>query len=353
MARFCTFGAQSFPEFMPKPTSESRSNLQTATTRSRFDWFLPALVGVVGLAYLRPGWGSQAGPLPLATVASYGVSAIFFFYGLRLNLEKLRVGLRNGWLHAVVQATTFIGFPLLALAVRGLFTGSTGEALWLGIFFLAALPSTVSSSVVMVSLARGNLPAAIFNASVSSLAGIVLTPLWVSGVMPVQTGAVPFGQLIGDLSLRVALPVALGMALNPHLGAWAGRHQGGLRAFDQSIILLTIYTSFCESFARNVFSGYGAATLLGLGAGMLALFFLVFGAVDLLCRGLKFPTEDRITALFCGSKKSLVHGTVMAQVLFVGNPLTGVLLLPLMLYHALQLLAGSALAKRLGRRTDG
>lgn len=322
-------------------------SLTTALSRVGLDGFFLALIGVVGLAYLRPEWGSDAGPLPLGLIANYGVSVIFFFYGLRLSREKLRAGLRNGWLHALIQATTFVLFPLLALAVRPFFGG---ETLWLGIFFLAALPSTVSSSVVMVSLARGNLPAAIFNASISSLVGILLTPLWVSAVMAVGSASLPFWSMVGDLALRVALPVAVGMALNPWLGAWAGRHQNSLRIFDQSIILLTIYTSFCDSFSEGVFRGYGAGTLLALGAGMLGLFFVVFALIKLLCRLLRFPTEDRVTALFCGSKKSLVHGTVMAQVLFAGNPLTGVLLLPLMLYHALQLLAGSAIAKSLGRR---
>lgn len=336
-----------------KPTAPApilSTRLFAALNRVGLDGFFLALLAVVGLAYLRPGWGNKASSLPLDSVASYGVSLIFFFYGLRLSREKLRAGLRNGWLHALIQATTFLLFPVLALAVRAFFGGESGQTLWLGLFFLAALPSTVSSSVVMVSLARGNLPAAIFNASISSLVGILLTPLWVSAVMAVGSASLPFWSMVGDLALRVALPVAVGTALNPKFGAWAGRHQNALRVFDQSIILLTIYTSFCDSFSEGVFWGYGAGTLLALGAGMLGLFFVVFALVNVLCRLLRFPYEDRITALFCGSKKSLVHGTVMAQVLFAGNPLTGVLLLPLMMYHALQLAAGSAIARSLGRR---
>ncbi len=336
------------PDSLPK-TSKS-SPLPT------LDWFVFGLVGVVGLAYLAPGFGSKAGPLPLDAVARYGVSAIFFFYGLRLSLEKLRAGLRNGWLHVVVQVTTFGLFPLLALAVRGGFSGTTQAPLWTGIFFLAALPSTVSSSVVMVSLARGNLPAAIFNASISSLVGIVITPLWVSAILGTlgsgASGGSPLWGMMGDLALRVALPVALGMALNPRLGAWAGRHSAALRSFDQGIILLTIYTSFCESFAGGQFRAFGLGTILALGAGMLVLFWAVYGLVSLACRLLHFSAEDRITALFCGSKKSLVHGTVFSQVLFGGSASLGVLLLPLMLYHALQILVGSVLAKRWGRRGE-
>lgn len=337
---------------MPDP-SETRTSLRRPFTP---DWFLIGLVGVVGLAYLAPQFGSKAGPLPLDAVARYGVSAIFFFYGLRLSLEKLRAGLRNGWLHVVVQVTTFGLFPLLALAVRGAFSGSAQAPLWTGIFFLAALPSTVSSSVVMVSLARGNLPAAIFNASISSLIGILITPLWVSAILGTMdsgaAGGSPLWGMMGDLALRVALPVALGMALNPHLGAWAGRHSSALRSFDQGIILLTIYTSFCESFAGGQFRAFGLGTIFALGTGMLALFFGVYGLVSGVCRLLGFSAEDRVTALFCGSKKSLVHGTVFSQVLFGGSAALGVLLLPLMLYHALQILVGSVLAKRWGRRGD-
>jgi len=216
------------------------------------------------------------------------------------------------------------------------------------------LPSTVSSSVVMVSIARGNVPAAIFNASISSLIGVFLTPLWMSLIIGrdaachVSTGidAANLGSIIGKLVLQVLLPVVLGMALNHRWGAFAERHKRMLRMFDQSIILLIVYTSFCTSFAHHVFDGFSWIKIMVCATGMILLFFVVYGIIGLVCRRMKMNREDTITAQFCGSKKSLVHGTAMSKVIFAGYSGIGVILLPIMLYHALQLIVVSAIARK-------
>ncbi|GGF21344.1 bile acid:sodium symporter family protein [Hymenobacter cavernae] len=344
---------------MPTADSTTSATPTVAAPKSRFttllarvglDPFLLALAGVVGLAYLAPGIGSYASPVPWHRLTTIGVGLIFFFYGLRLSLEKLQAGMRNWRLHVVVQLTTFLLFPLLALAVRPFFNNEDNPLLWSSIFFLTTLPSTVSTSVVMVSIAGGNIPAAIFNASISSLLGIVATPLWTSLVLHTNTEGANLGGLIMDLVVQVILPVVAGVLLNSRLGEFAGRHSKALRLSDQFVILLIVYTAFCESFARHVFEGYSAAGILALSAGMAGLFFLVYGLVTLLSRLLGFSAEDRITAVFCGSKKSLVHGTVMANLLFPGAATTGVLLLPLMLYHAIQILIASIIARAQGRR---
>ncbi|MBD0255308.1 MAG: bile acid:sodium symporter [Cytophagales bacterium] len=318
--------------------------------RAGFDSFLLALVGVIGLAAWRPHYGTDEAPLPLAEIANYGVSLIFFFYGLRLSPAKLREGLGNWRLHGVVQLTTFLVFPLLVLAGYGLFARESTQLLWLGTFYLAALPSTVSSSVVMVSIAGGNLPGAIFNASISSLVGVFLTPLWMGLFLTAQAGSYDLWPVIGKLTLQVVVPVVLGVLLHGKLGAFAERNRKPLRLFDQAIILLIVYTSFCESFARRLFAGYRTGDLAGLGAAMLGLFLGVYGLVYLASRLLRFNRADRITALFCGSKKSLVQGTVMSRVLFPDPNIVGIVLLPIMLYHALQLLAASIIAQSMARR---
>ena len=331
------------------PPSSSLQRLGELLQRAGLDWFLLGLVSVIGLAYLRPEFGSEDGPLPLERVAHYGVSVIFFFYGLRLSREKLRAGLSNWRLHLVVQSTTFLLFPLLLLAVRPLFDAENSRLLWLGGFYLAALPSTVSSSVVMVSIAKGNLPAAIFNASISSLLGVFITPIWMALFLAPGAGG-GLGATIFDLSLQVLLPVAIGIALHGRLHHLAQRYAGPLRILDQAIILLIVYTSFCESFAKGIFQDYSAKDIAWLGAAMLALFFVVYACVLLVSRVVGFNREDTITALFCGSKKSLVQGTVMSKVLFPDARIAGVVLLPLMLYHALQILVASIVAQALSRR---
>jgi sodium/bile acid cotransporter 7 len=150
----------------------------------------------------------------------------------------------------------------------------------------------------------------------------------------------------------VVLPVALGFILHSRLGAFAEAHKQKLKYFDQTIILLIVYTSFCESFARQLFKGYGILDLVLLGASMLGLFFLIYAIVHLISNFLQFSRPDRVTALFCGSKKSLVQGTVMSKVLFRDANTVGIILLPIMLYHALQLIAASILAQSMARRSD-
>ncbi len=318
-------------------------------SRAGLDWFLLALLGVVALAYWQPGLGSKASPVPWHLITTVGVALVFFFYGLKLNLDKLREGMRNWRLPVVVQLATFGLFPALALLVKPLF-GASGEPLWQSIFFLCALPSTVSTSVVMVSIAGGNLPAAIFNASLSSLLGIVLTPLLTSLFLHTGTGG---GQLWGlalELLWQVVLPVGAGLALNSYFGALVDRHKAALRYFDQCTILLIVFTAFCESFAEGIFSRFEPADIFKLSLGMMGLYLLAFALIWGLGRALGFSRADNIVAVFCGSKKSLVHGSVMASLLFPGSAATGLILLPLMLYHALQIILASSMAQYLGRQ---
>lgn len=316
--------------------------------QSGIDGFLTLLLVAVALAWLWPAAGAGEGIFSLSSLANYGVSIIFFFYGLKLNRQKLHTDLGNLHLHILIHFTTFVFFPILILGIRPLFHGEDYNLLWLGIFYLAALPSTVSSSVVMVSIARGNIPAAIFNASISSLIGVFITPLWMSLFLSSATEMNTAGlwSIIGKLVLQILLPVALGMALNPRWGAFAEKRRHALRMFDQSIILLIVYTSFCASFAHHLFEGFSRMVLLGCVAGMVLLFFIVFGFVGLLCRCFRMNREDTITAQFCSSKKSLVHGTAMSKVIFAGYSSIGVILLPVMLYHALQLMIVSAIARK-------
>jgi len=318
--------------------------------RAGLDWFLLALIGVVVLAYVRPGLGSKASPVPWKLITTVGVALVFFFYGLKLSFEKLRAGMRNWKLHVLVQLATFGLFPALALLVRPFFGSASGELLWQSVFFLCALPSTVSTSVVMVSIAGGNLPAAIFNASISSLLGIVITPLLASVVLHTSSDSSQLWGLALQLLWQVVLPVGAGLALNTRLGTVVDRHRNGLRIFDQVTILLIVFTAFCDSFAEGIFGSYRPADVAKLGAGMVALYAVVFAVIWGLSRLLHFPRADQVVAVFCGSKKSLVHGSVMASLLFPASAATGLLLLPLMLYHSLQIVLASSMAQYLGRQ---
>jgi solute carrier family 10 (sodium/bile acid cotransporter), member 7 len=203
---------------------------------------------------------------------------------------------------------------------------------------------------VMVSIARGNIAAAIFNASISSILGIFITPLLMSTVLGKTQEGFDIGHTILLLCLQVLLPVIIGLFLHHKLGEWVSRYKTTLGKFDQIIILLIVYTSFCESFSGHMFDSFAISEIVILGAIMLSLFLTVFALMNQLSVWMKFKREDRIAVIFCGSKKSLVQGAVMGKVLFPDQAILGVVLLPLMLYHALQLMVGSTIAKAMGKK---
>jgi len=313
--------------------------------------FFFALIFMVILAYVFPQFGEEDGLLPLGEVTDIGVFLIFFFYGIKLSPAQLRLGLSNYKLHLLIQSSTFIIFPLVVIVAHAFLGSEDNLYLWLGVFYLAALPSTVSSSVVMVSIAGGNLPAAIFNASVSSLIGILITPLWMSVFMDVTGGGADLSSTIVKLSLQILLPVILGFLLHKQLGRYVMENQKTLKYFDQAIILLIVYTAFAESFAKEMFAGNDFWDFMIIGGAMLVLFVFMMIIMWYISTRLGFALPDTITVLFCGSKKSLVQGAVMGKVLFPDPLIFGIVLLPVMIYHSLQLLLGSAIAERFAFRS--
>jgi solute carrier family 10 (sodium/bile acid cotransporter), member 7 len=319
--------------------------------RAGFNTFFFLLTIVVLLAWLFPTYGSTESPLPLKSIINYGVSLIFFFYGLKLSWTNLIAGLSHYKLHLIIQATTFLIFPLIIILFSAFFPHDGYELWWLGVFYLAALPSTVSSSVVMVSIAGGNLSAAIFNASISSLIGIFITPVWMSLFIKNSSLTVSgLSDVILGLCVQVLLPVILGLLLHSRLGSFAAKYKEQSKNFDQFIILLIVYRAFSESFNGHMFDSFSIKEISLLALLMLGLFVLMAWLMNQLSHWMKFSREDRITVLFCGSKKSLVQGAVMGQILFSNAVVFGIILLQLMLYHALQLLAGSVLAQQFAKQ---
>jgi len=298
------------------------------------------------LAYWMPGIEKI---IPLNQISTIGISAIFFFYGLKLSPEKMKEGLSNWKLHIVIQSATFFLFPLLILLVLPFIHEETHFTLWLAVFFLAALPSTVSSSVVMVSIAKGNIPGAIFNASISGLMGILVTPLLIGIFLEARLESFDLGQTFIELCLKILLPVILGMALHRFWGNFANQHKKYLTMFDKAVILIIVYKSFSNSFSNGIFDDLNLMELLVVGFGVIALFFIVYNIIHMISKRLAFNREDEITALFCGSKKSLVHGTVFSSVLFAGMSSAGIFLVPIMIYHAFQLFIVSIIAQKYQR----
>ncbi len=318
------------------------------------DWFLTGMFVAVALAWVFPAPGARGGWLYPEILTKAGVALIFFLHGVALSFAAMRAGALNWRVHLLVQGTAFGLFPLIGLALfHGLPDAWLSDDLRLGFFYLCALPSTVSSSVAMTAAARGNVPAAVFNATLSSVLGVVLTPLWVGAVLETGSGAAaafPLSDVILDLVKWLVLPLVVGQLSRPLLANWARHNKRVIQLADRCTILMLVYTSFCDSVVADVWTGRGASALIVSTLGSLLLFFGVFSVVGAICSALRMNMEDRIAAIFCGSKKSLATGVPMAQLIFAGNPAIGVILLPIMIYHPLQLIITAIQAGRWGKR---
>ena len=313
------------------------------------DPFLLALVGVVLLAVIWPVPGRTGGFLHAEWVSTYGIAVVFFLYGLSLAPEKMRAGLMQWRLHLVVVLGTFVLFPLVVLAAGPVVRPLLPPEVWIGFFYIAALPSTVSSSVAMTSIAKGNVPGALFNASLSSLIGVFATPALMAWFLA-RSGApsLPLGQVILKVVLLVLVPTLLGQLLHKPLRAWAHRHAKAIKILDRAVILSIVYNSFSDSVAEGIWSAHDPLLLVEIAVGAVALFAVVYGLLMIPCRLLGFNREDRIAALFCGSKKSLATGVPLAGVIFGVTPALGLIIAPIMLYHFLQLVIVSVIANHYG-----
>lgn len=325
--------------------------MPSMSSKRKFDWFLPGMVVAIALAWLFPEPGARGGWLQPELLTKAGVALIFFLHGTALSFSALKAGAFRWPLHVVVQLCTFALFPVLTLGFLALVGSYLSPDLRLGFFYLGALPSTVSSSVAMTAAARGNVPAAVFNATLSSLIGVIVTPLWMSWYAGTTGQALPLGNVILDLLIWLVLPLALGQLSRRWLAAWAAKHKAQINMVDRGTILLLVYTSFCDSVKMGIWQGHGADVLWTLG-GSLALFLAVLFTTGFVCDRLGFPAEDRIAAVFCGSKKTMASGVPMAQLMFGENPALGMILLPIMVYHPLQLVICGALASKWARRGD-
>ncbi|MDD0844913.1 bile acid:sodium symporter family protein [Pseudomonas sp. Gutcm_11s] len=313
------------------------------------DTFTQALLAVVLLASLLPVQGNLA--VTFDWITNLAIGLLFFLHGAKLSREQIVAGAGHWRLHLLVFACTFVAFPLLGLALKPLLAPLTGDALYIGMLYLCALPATVQSAIAFTSLARGNVAAAICSAAASSLFGIFLTPLLVTLLLDVHGDGASTLDAIGKITVQLLLPFIAGQIARRWIGEWVGRNKHWLRFVDQGSILLVVYGAFSAAVVEGLWHQVPLPALAGLVLAccvLLALALLVTYGTARLCG---FNLEDRITILFCGSKKSLATGVPMAQVLFAGSSI-GLLILPLMLFHQIQLMVCAVLAQRYAKRPE-
>jgi sodium/bile acid cotransporter 7 len=308
------------------------------------DNFTLALVGMVLLASVLPCRGEVA--IVINGLTNVAIGLLFFLHGAKLSREAVVAGATHWRLHALVLTSTFIMFPLLGLALKPLFAPIVTPALYVGVLFLCTLPSTVQSSIAFTSMAKGNVPAAVCSASASSLIGIFVTPALVSLVVTNHAGSSGSAwHTIGDIVLQLFVPFIGGQLLRPVIAPWLDRNRRVLRFVDQGSILLIVYTAFSAAVIEGL---WHQVPLTALGALILAngvLLAIALLITSWVSKRLGFDRADRITIIFCGSKKSLASGIPMAKVIFASHAV-GAVVLPLMLFHQVQLMVCAALAQR-------
>lgn len=315
------------------------------------DNFTLLLVVTVILATIVPCQGQAA--VVFEWITNIAIGLLFFMHGAKLSRRAIVTGLLHWRLHLLIVCLTFVLFPILGVCLKPILSPLVTPALYLGILYLCTLPATVQSAIAFTSIARGNVPAAICSASGSSLLGIFITPLLVGLIMNTSGSLESAATLhaMEKIMVQLLLPFIAGQLMRPLIGNFVDNHRSILKNVDQSSILLVVYTAFSSAVIEGLWHKTPLPALIGLVVLCCILLAIVLFCSTALSRLFHFNKEDEITIVFCGSKKSLASGVPMAQVLFAGSAM-GSILLPLMIFHQLQLIVCAFIAQHYAKRPE-
>ena len=316
-------------------------------SRLKPDWYIILILSMVLLATLLPARGEAAPVFAIAT--KIAIALTFFLHGAKLSREAVIKGITHWRLHLLVLAATFVLFPILCLGLAALPGTMTPAALAPGIIFLGCLPSTIQSSIGFTAVARGNVAATVASATASNLLGIALTPVLAAILMNTHGGfSLHSAQ---SIILQLLIPFIAGQALRPWIGPWISARARMIGLVDRGSILLVVYSAFSAAVVGGIWSQVSGLDLVRLLILCCVLLAAVLLATLAAARAFGFNKEDEVTIVFCGSKKSLASGVPMAGVLFPGAQL-GLILLPIMVFHQIQLMACAVIANAYAKRAD-
>nr|WP_124711420.1 bile acid:sodium symporter family protein [Gordonia insulae] len=315
-------------------------------SRSPLDGFILAILGAVLLAAVLPARGAAADVLEWVVIVA--IALLFFLYGTRLHPREALEGLKHWRLHLTILAFTFVAFPLIGLAMRPIVEPIVGADLYAGLLFLCLVPSTVQSSIAFTSIAHGNVPGAIVSTSASNIIGVFLTPLLVVALMTTQNDVHIDGTSVLKIVGQILVPFVLGQLARPWVGGFFTGHARATRFADRGSIVLVVYAAFSEGVRDGIWSVVDAGQVVAVAIISLILIVVMLLLTRWVPRRLGFDRGDVIAIQFCGTKKSLATGLPMATVLFAGSTV-GLIVLPLMIFHQIQLILCSWLATRYGR----
>ena len=346
MGRDRPFAVTPPPNVPPMP----RFNLPFA-----IDWFIVGLVMAVILATLLPCRGDGAAVFGFITNAA--IALLFFLHGAKLSRQAILDGIGNWRLHLTVLASSFVMFPLIGLALRAGLGHWVSAPMLDGLLFLCLLPSTVQSSIAFTSIAHGNVPAAVCSASASNVLGMFVTPVLVGFLLASELGQAGAGggvslRAVGGILAQLLAPFILGHLSRPLTAKWIHRHKFLVNLVDRGSILLVVYTAFSAAVVEGLWHRLSAGDLIVVTVLDGAVLFFALLATTVGARRLRFDRPDEIAIVFCGSKKSLASGVPMAGVLFPAATV-GPMIVPLMIFHQMQLMVCAVLARRYAQNELG
>ncbi|EKO3511275.1 bile acid:sodium symporter [Vibrio fluvialis] len=316
------------------------------------EWFLVGMVVAIALATVTSEFGRSGGVIHLDQLTGIGIAIVFFLHGLGLSPQAIKAGLTNWRLHVYIQMATFVVYPILWVIFGEAFLAYMPPALAFGFCYLLVLPSTISSSVAMTSVGKGNVPGAIFNASLSSILGVFITPLLIQLFMGFEGVQLDLLDSVISISKLLLLPMIAGQIMRPYLVAWVDRHKAVVNKVDKYVILLIVYNAFCDSVVNGIWSEFSVGLLATSIIICTVILLVMVHLIQWGARRTKFTLPDEVAAVFCGTKKTLAAGIPMAKVIFGADPSLGMILLPIMLYHPIQIFYCAVLANRYARQSE-
>ena len=316
------------------------------------EWFLVGMVVAIALASVSAEVGRSGGLIHLDKLTGIGVAIVFFLHGLGLSPRAIKAGISNWRMHIYIQLATFLAYPLLWVLFGDLLLANMPASLAFGFCYLFVLPSTISSSVAMTSVGKGNVPGAIFNASLSSILGIVITPLLIQLFMGFEGVELDLMASVVSIAKMLLLPMIVGQLARPLLLSFSQKHKAIVNKIDKYVILLIVYNAFCNSVANGIWSSFSIEMLVSSIALCSVILLCMVHLIQWGARRCQFERPDEVTSVFCGTKKTLAAGVPMATVIFGSDPALGMILLPIMLYHPIQIFYCAILASRYATQSE-
>ena len=310
-------------------------------------WLLLGLLAAVGLSFLIPAWGASGGYLHSEVTTKIGIVLIFFFQGWMLPTEVLTKSLLRWKAHLFTQVFIFGVFPLIVIGGDFIWGPYISEPLRVGFFFLAVLPTTISSAIVFTSQAKGSTAVSLFNTTIANVAGVILTPLWMALLVQTNMGEMDsFGAVVMKLSKLIILPLVIGQIAHVLSKGLLDRIRPYIGHFSQLVIVFIVFAAFSNSVKGGAWDGQ--SPMLVFVTILICLF--VFLVITIVClyvlHLLQFDQSDRAAIFFCGTQKTLATGIPLGVSLLGNDPAFGIILLPLMIYHPIQLLFGAVFIHR-------